>query len=289
VGVVLRDVAQLTEPRWRDAALAEGRPISLYVEVEDGLPVQGSPESLREAFTNLVFNAVDALPDGGRIHLSAHRRGADVEVAIADSGTGISPEVRERVFEPFFTTKGERGTGLGLSMVFGVVERHGGQIRLDTAPGQGTTFYLTFPAASERPPAAVPTRAGAVTRPLRILAVDDQPTMLILAQRMLAQDGHTVVVATSGEEALERLAAEPFDLVISDVGMGAGMNGWQLAQQVHGRFPGVRFALATGWGGELDPEQARTLGVEAIVAKPYRVDDLRRLVAGPSPPPGAAA
>src|SRR5262249_20406241 len=146
---------------------------------------------MREAFTNLVFNAVDALPAGGRIHLSAHRRGGDVEVAIADSGTGMSPEVRERVFEPFFTTKGERGTGLGLSMVFGVVERHGGRIRLDTAPGQGTTFYLTFPAASERRPETAPTQAGATTRPLRILAVDDQPSMLILVQRMLAQDGHT--------------------------------------------------------------------------------------------------
>jgi CheY-like chemotaxis protein len=99
---------------------------------------------------------------------------------------------------------------------------------------------------------------------------------------MLARDGHTVTTAASGEEALEHLAGGAFDLVISDVGMGAGINGWELGQQVRARFPGVRFALATGWGAQIDPAEARASGVEAVIAKPYRAADLQRLSIGAS-------
>ena len=142
---VVRDAAQLTAPRWRDAAQAEGRPISLHIEAEGHPTIQGSPARLRELMTNLIFNAVDALPTGGTIRLRVVAEDGQGIIEVTDSGVGMSAEVQARVFEPFFTTKGEGGTGLGLAMVFGIVEQHGGHIEVRSAPGDGTTFRITFP------------------------------------------------------------------------------------------------------------------------------------------------
>ncbi len=280
LGELLQEVAKLTAPRWRDAAQAQGRPIGLTVTTEGDTVIMGWPESLREALTNLVFNAVDALPHGGTIDLAARRVGQRVEVIVADSGIGMSAEVRAHLFEPFYSTKGAHGTGLGLAMVYGIVERHGGQIAVDSAPGQGTTFRLTFPAApaDAEDEAARPARRPA-TAPRRILAVDDEPALARMIALMLAPEGHSVVTATSAEEALERLAAERFDLVVSDLGLGAGMNGWDLAAEVQTRYPGMAFVLATGWGAQIDLEEARGRGVHAVLAKPYRVAEVRELIA----------
>jgi CheY-like chemotaxis protein len=231
--------------------------------------------------TNLIFNAVDALPSGGTIGLRvvADRDRAIVEVV--DSGLGMSAEVQARVFEPFFTTKGDAGTGLGLAMVFGIVEQHGGRIEVRSAPGQGTTIAMTFPRADVSAAAGPP--APTVERPpacaLSVLVVDDEPMITRAVARILKPAGHLVSVAASGEEALERLAEQTFDVVVSDMGMGAGMNGWELAEAVRGRWPSVRFLLATGWGAALDPVQARAKGVEAILAKPYRPSDLLEALA----------
>ncbi|HEY3107529.1 MAG TPA: ATP-binding protein, partial [Chloroflexota bacterium] len=281
VASVLREVAQLTAPRWRDAAQAEGRPISLHVEADGDTTIAASPASLREALTNLVFNAVDALPQGGLIRLSVRRRGDGVEVDVSDSGVGMSPEVQRRIFEPFFTTKGERGTGVGLSTVFAIVQRYGGKIEVQSAPGRGTTFRLRFPArvATEAASPAVEVSQPAV-KPLRVLAVDDEPGLGRIVELMLAREGHRVEVVQSGESAVACLEQGEFDLVISDIGMGAGMNGWELAAIVRQRWPEVRFLLATGWGAAIDPDEARQRGVEAVIAKPYRLADLRKAIAG---------
>jgi signal transduction histidine kinase len=144
-GAVLQDAARLTAPRWRDASQAEGRPIELEVDVEPGCALNGSPAALREAITNLIFNAVDALPGGGTIRLTAHIEGDQVVLEVRDSGTGISRDVQSRVFDPFFTTKGEHGTGLGLSIVKHVAQSHGGSIDVSSTPGKGSRFRLRLP------------------------------------------------------------------------------------------------------------------------------------------------
>jgi PAS domain S-box-containing protein len=278
LGSLLVEVAKLTAPRWRDAAQAEGRAIRLQVESDGITTVQGWPAGLREALMNLVFNAVDALPGGGAIRLAAHRRGRRVELEVADTGVGIPVAVQGRIFEPFFTTKGERGSGLGLAQVFGIVDRHGGSVAVDSAPGEGTIFRLSFPAAEPDQAGEAPPEAPRAARPLRILVVDDKPALTRMAALLLGQQGHTVVTANSGEAALEALAAGELDLVLSDVAMGAGMNGWELARRVRQGWPSVRFALATGWGAQIDPEEARAHGVAAVLAKPYRAGDLERVV-----------
>jgi diguanylate cyclase (GGDEF)-like protein/PAS domain S-box-containing protein len=287
LGQLLREVAELTAPRWRDASQADGRPISLRVQADPApLVISGWPAGLREALTNLVFNAVDALPRGGTIQLVARRMADHVVLEVVDSGVGMPPEIQARIFEPFFSTKGERGTGLGLAQVFGVVEQHGAQVAVESAPDHGTVFRLTFPAAPPRPLAARGLPAsptGTRARQLRILAVDDEPAMGSMVRRILRRDGHTVVTATSGEQALERLGDGVFDVVISDVGMGPGINGWELAAEVKRRWPALRLILATGWGAAIDPAEARTKGVDAVLAKPYQPADLQRLLAPPLP------
>jgi PAS domain S-box-containing protein len=277
LATIARETAQLTAPRWRDAAQAEGRPISLHVEAEDHPIIQGSPAQLRELMTNLIFNAVDAMPTGGTIRLQVLTENGQGIIEVADSGVGMSAEVQERVFEPFFTTKGEGGTGLGLAMVFGIVEQHRGQIDVRSAIGQGTTFRITLPLANEAVGdgvARVAASDGEPPHPLRVLVVDDEPMMTRAVARMLKPVGHAVTVAASGEEALDTLAGHPFDVVVSDMGMGAGMNGWELAEAVKRRWPDIRFLLATGWGAAIDPAEARARGVEAVLAKPYHPLDL---------------
>jgi signal transduction histidine kinase len=282
LGTVLRDAARLTAPHWRDAAQAEGRPISLQIEVAGNPIIQGSRAQLRELMTNLIFNAVDALPTGGAIRLKVVAEGGQGLIEVADSGVGMNAEVQARVFEPFFTTKGEAGTGLGLAMVFRIVEQHGGLIEVRSEPAAGTTFSITFPlveasAGAESPPKPAPQLEPPCA--LRILVVDDEPMMTKAVARMLKPSGHLVSVAGSGEEALEKLADQQFDVVVSDVGMGIGMNGWELAEEVKSRWPAVRFLLATGWGAALDPGEAWTRGVETVLSKPYQLSDLLQALA----------
>ena len=278
------EVVQLTAPRWRSRD--DGQPIVVWVEMQDAKPpvILGSAAAVREALTNLIFNAVDAMPAGGSIRLVVGERDGSAMVEVVDTGVGIPPEVQARLFEPFFTTKGERGTGLGLATVFGVVEGLGGRIEVDSTPGSGTTFRILLPLA---PSAATPTPA--VARPvanrsadraqLRILAVDDEPGITRAVARLLRPSGHVVRTAASGEQALEELEAEAFDVVISDLAMGPGLNGWELAEQVQQRWPRMRFVLATGWGASIDAAEAQAKGVSGVLAKPYRLEDLEQVLA----------
>jgi PAS domain S-box-containing protein len=281
IGNLVREVAALTAPRWRGDAQQAGRPISVVVEVIGETVVNGWASSLREALTNLVFNAIDALPHGGSIRLEAVQREQSVVVSVADTGVGIPESAMQHVFEPFFTTKGERGTGLGLAIVYGIVERHAGALTISSPPGQGTTVTITLPSASltQAPtPAHVQHRAP---KGLRILVVDDEPSITRMVAMMLTPYGHDVTTAASGEEALTYLDAtdRPFDLIVSDLGLGAGINGWELLDRVREIAPTTRFVLSTGWGAQIDPATVAARGGEGLLPKPY---DLLRILAGPA-------
>ncbi len=280
------EVAALTAPRWRDAAQAEGRPIVLTIACDADAVVEGWPGSLREALTNLIFNAVEAMPAGGCLDLRARRAEDKVLVEVADQGSGMTPEVQARIFEPFFTTKGDVGTGLGLSQVRAIVDRHGGSITVRSAPGDGTTVQISLPAAVARPVVPLAPRPETAAGPRRILVVDDEPSLARMARLMLERRGHMVEVTHTAEAAIERLALTPFDVVVSDMSLGQGMNGWALAARVRADWPAVRFVLATGWGAGIDPADARARGVAAVVAKPFTAEDLLAAI-GDEPAPGA--
>jgi two-component system, cell cycle sensor histidine kinase and response regulator CckA len=283
VTALLNDVALLTAPRWRDASQAEGRSITLNVNAEPGLVMLGSQPHLREMLTNLIFNAVDALPTGGTIRLLARAEGDQILIAVEDSGVGMPRDVQERVFEPFYTTKGERGTGLGLPLVLGIVKSHGGAIQVLSSPGHGTTFAMKFARAREEDAAgkAGPANATA-TRSLRILAVDDEPNIVRMLSLML--NDQQIVTATSGEEALRLISTalddqKPFDVLMTDIGLGRGMTGWELAERVRAIQPSLAVVLVSGWGASIDEADERRQWVHAIIAKPFRNAEIRRVLA----------
>jgi CheY-like chemotaxis protein len=203
-----------------------------------------------------------------------------VVIEVVDNGTGMPKDVQARVFDPFFTTKGEHGSGLGLPQVLAIIEKHGGTIELQSAPNRGTTFRMTFPPASPpvaRPPQPTEKPISRPKRCIRILVDEDEDQLARMARVVLTQHGHEVVVASSGEEALDILNQERFELVISDLGLGGGKNGWDLAEEVRDQWPHTRFVLVTGWGAAIDPKEAMTRGVHEVIAKPYRIDTLRQV------------
>ena len=268
LGAVARGAAELTRPRWRDAAQAAGRTVELRLELEPELFVAAQAAELREVLTNLIFNAVDAMSAGGTIVIRGQRDGPTVRLAVSDSGVGMSPDVCRRVFEPFFSTKREAGTGLGLAVSYGIVQRHGGQIAVESTPGEGTTFTIELPLADRRP-AAPPAAAGKGPTGRRILVVDDEPALASVLQRLLESEGHVVTPCTGGVEALERFDPVAHELVMTDLGM-ADLNGLQLAAALHARSPATPVILVTGWGNELDPDHPPP-GISRVLAKPYRL------------------
>src|ERR1051326_1967070 len=171
---LIQQAISLTQPRWETQSRGTGSPIHVVTDLGNIGFVSGDPASLREMLTNLIFNAVDAMPDGGTITVRTAGTEEAVRIEVADTGMGMSDEVRERCLEPFFTTKGKKGTGLGLAMVFGIVQRHNGTLDLESTVGKGTTFIFRFPTTAA-PPQETAKASEALSRPLKILVVDDQP------------------------------------------------------------------------------------------------------------------
>jgi signal transduction histidine kinase len=267
---LLEEAVPLTRPKWHDHALETGRAIKVELELQKLPPVCGNAAELREVITNLIFNAVDAMPMGGKITLRSQEVDGSVQIEVADTGSGMSEEVRLRCLEPFFSTKGEQGTGLGLSMSFGIIRRHEGTMEVRSAPGRGTTFRLLLPMhrraalASEETPATV-------VRPLRVLVVDDEPGARDVLAQYLRNDGHEVVTASSGVEAIGRVIAAKFDILLTDHGM-PGMNGFQLADAIRRVDAAKPIVLVTGF--EVPPEK-RPASVDCILKKPLERSELR--------------
>jgi CheY-like chemotaxis protein len=188
----------------------------------------------------------------------------------------MNRDVEARAFEPFFTTKGERGSGLGLAVVFRIAERHGGRMSISSSPGSGTTVTMELPARQLRDAGGGGPEHVDDPSSLHVLLVDDDPVFSQAAAFLMQREGHVVATAASGEEALAHLARQPVDVVVSDVVMGTGMNGWELARLVRDRWPTVRVVISSGLAAAVDAAEATARGVDAVLAKPYRVADIRR-------------
>ena len=272
------EVIDVTRSRWKDDAHAKGLRYEVVTDTVGTPTVTGDPSELREALTNLLFNALDAMPDGGRITLRTGVEGDRVFCAVTDTGIGMTDEVRQRVFDPFFTTKGERGTGLGLSVVYGIVTRHGGEIDVQSRPEEGSTFTIRLPLSQEVPAKPPDPPATAPPRGVKILIVDDEKDIRDVLMDLLVRDGHTVVDCADGESGLARFETEGFDLVITDLGMPR-TSGWDVARLVKARSPTTPVVMVTGWGDHFDRNEAEGRGVDAMVVKPFRWDELRAVVA----------
>jgi signal transduction histidine kinase len=267
----------LTRPRWKTEAIADGRTIQVTTEPGEIPCVAGDAAELREALTNLIFNAVDALPQGGKITVGTHREGDNVILKVRDTGTGMRKEVRQRCLEPFFTTKGQRGTGLGLSMVFGIVQRHGGTIDVESEFGRGTTFTLSLPAAGTASATSLDGLPSTSTS-LHVLVVDDEPILGQLVRGYLQDDLHTVETALSGSDALEKCRASHFDLVITDHVM-TGMTGEELAIAIKEMNPQVPVILLTGYADDSTRGEQGAKAIDLVLGKPVSRTALRQACA----------
>jgi signal transduction histidine kinase/CheY-like chemotaxis protein len=276
---LVEDVVELTRPRWQNELEARGVRVETVLELGSIPPVAADPPSLREVLVNLILNAIDALPAGGQVVLRTWATDAGVHCAVSDNGIGMSAEVRRRVFEPFFTTKGVKSTGLGLSVNYGIIQRHGGELTIDTEEGRGSTVTFRLPAVKHRPRPAPPPPEVQAPPPLCVLLIDDDPAVRSVVADMLAEDGHQVVQAAGGPEGLARLTGHaPVDLVLTDLGM-LGMNGWDVARAVRAASPSTVVGLITGWDERLGPKPSDPGQVDLIVRKPVTQETLRNVIA----------
>jgi signal transduction histidine kinase/ActR/RegA family two-component response regulator len=278
---LIKEVAVITAPRWKDQAQRKDIQIEWISKLGDIPLILGNPSELREVLTNIVFNAVDAMPEGGKLAVTTQPQSEDwVEVMISDSGIGMAEEIRKRIFDPFFTTKGVTSSGLGMSVSYGIIKRHGGEILVESELGKGTTFILHLPTGYGE---EAPKEEKEVMKPVkrirsaRILVIDDEDTVRDILSRMLKIKGHEVVVASDGEEGIERFKSGEFDLVFTDLGMPK-ISGWEVGKIIKGLNPKVPIAMITGWGMELNKEKMSESGIDLIVSKPFNFNQVVQLV-----------
>lgn len=279
-------VIEMAAPRWRDIPQGRGVMIEMKREFEPDLPKFAGVESeIREAMLNLIINAVDALPAGGVVTVRTRSAGVDgdlryVILEVSDTGVGMDEITRKRCLEPFFSTKGQRGTGLGLAMVYGIVERHGGKIEIKSQPGKGTSMCLLFPARAGDLPPEPGSGKEVPPGPFHILSVDDEPTVRELVAKMLRLDGHSVETADGGSSGVTafraaRAGGTPFEVVITDLGMPY-MDGREVAAIIKSESPDTPVIMLTGWGAFM--EKQRSEGIDGVLSKPPRLRDLRAML-----------
>ena len=288
VDQILTDASEITRPRWKNCAEAASIHITLDLQIHSNAMVMGDDSELREVLVNMVFNAIDAMPDGGTLTLGTETVSDSVVIRIADTGVGMYPEVRSKIFDPFFTTKGSAGLGLGLAVSFGIIRRHGGQIEVDSHYGQGTEFRITLPLASiarlntpnqnsDGNQSESTVKEEAKVEKTKVLVVDDEDFVRDLLKEILECENCEVQVAECGSSALELFHNNQFDCVFTDVGM-PGMSGWELAQAIRQSNSTIPIAVVTGWGESVGSTEQKAAGVNWVVPKPFTADRIIELV-----------
>ncbi len=275
LSVMVEEVVAMTRPLWQERA--KGGVVQLDESLAEGAFVKGIAGELREALLNLVQNALDAMPGGGTLRIRT-TKGEEISVAVSDTGTGMSAEVRERAFEPFFTTKGVNGTGLGLAEVYGIARRHRGRAEIESEMGKGTTVRLVFPASTNTVADEAP-KAPKRARPARrILLVEDHTDSREFMQALLETDGHKVESVKTVEEARDRLDRESgayLEVLVTDIGLPDG-SGWDLVAFARERRPALRIGVVTGW----EPRNEQDPACDFTLRKPVGAEDLLEQIAG---------
>jgi PAS domain S-box-containing protein len=275
---IIEQALEFTRVKWHDDARSKGVTISIEKEFSPLPPVCGNASELREVFVNLINNAVDALPRGGSIRVRTGAEAGQVVVIVEDTGVGMHKDIRDKIFDPFFTTKGVQATGLGMSVSYGIIGRHKGTITVDSIENRGTTCCLKFPAGAgtvkeQKQEVSLPQK----TRKARILVVEDEDEVRELLKDILTDGGHEVEFTSNGQNALERFQEKTFDLVFTDLGM-PGMSGWEVAAQVKQLRGEIPVALITGWEVKQKKQELKNKGVDVVIKKPFRVEEILGLV-----------
>ncbi|MFH1673578.1 MAG: response regulator [Pseudomonadota bacterium] len=285
---LIDDVIAITKPKWKDQRQEKGINVDLVSDIKEVPPVAGHPSEIREVLTNLFFNALDAMPYGGTLTIGTRHicewtdsdpeKEGIVEITVSDTGCGMSPEIRKRIFDPFFTTKDVNSSGLGLSVSYGIITRHGGEILVESKQGKGTTFIIRLPVALDaRERVEKKFETAKCMKRARILVIEDDIMVSDVLEEMLSSVGHDVITAPNGREGIERFKNSRFDMVFTDLGMPE-MSGWDVARFIKDTAPNMPIAMITGWGAEFDQKQLRDAGIDLVVAKPFSIDHIVHLV-----------
>lgn len=283
---LVEEIAGSARSRWSQQLTARGIVGEVRSEIGAVPPVSGDMAELRQVLTSMALNALDAMPEGGNLTFRTGRENGRVFCQVADTGVGMAEQIRLHVFDPFFTTKREKGKGFGLSGAYAIVDRHGGEITVESEPGKGTVFTVWLPLTVEaaeagpalaRPPAPLAPPAPKPAPGAKILVVDDSEEVREVLRELLSRHGYTVVTCPDGESGLVEMDTRAFDLAMVDLGL-PGISGLEVAHRLKQRWPTTRVALMTGYGDRMGPEDAHAKGVDFVLAKPFSLDQLRSVV-----------
>jgi len=269
INEIVSDAINFMKTKWKDEAEARGIVFQLTTNLGTLRPIAGNPSELREVFTNIILNALDAMPGGGTLHVETSMTPQHVEITFTDSGVGIREEWQERIFDPFFSTKGVVGQGLGLSVSYGIISRHQGTITVQSSPNKGSTFKVTLPLRAGNPQGEPdcpnPPNPG---NPCSILVIDDEEMIRETLKDMLTMLGHNPTTASGGQEGLALATERQFDVILTDLSM-PGMNGWQVAEVLSEQQVDIPVVMMTGWGVQIDPGQEELRGIRRVLPKPF--------------------
>lgn len=277
VSSLLNDAIEITRTRWQNEARLRGLEYDVILQAKSGQYTFGSASELREVFVNLIVNAVDAMPTGGKLIVDCVPNDGRLRLQFADNGTGMPEDVRQKIFDPFFSTKGAQGTGLGLSVSHSIIERHEGAISVASELGKGTVFTIDLPASEVKSEAAEVEAENIEMPSLSILVVDDEPAVRETLAEMLEVMGHRVLLAESGQNALQTLAGNDCDLVFTDLAM-PDMDGWETSRAIRQRWPEMNVVLVTGYGTGTVPPAGESNLVNGIIGKPFDFSQINQTI-----------
>ncbi|HVP07688.1 MAG TPA: response regulator [Candidatus Acidoferrum sp.] len=273
---VLRSYFDSQSRVWSELARQKYIQVQPYFELSEAV-VNASADDFETSLDKLIQNAVEFAPERSEVRVTLSGTSTHLLLGVSDTGPGIPDGIRAKVFYPFFTTKGVRGAGLGLAIVYGIVTRLGGKVTVESQPGSGTLFQISLGRLANEDEVTEITRKTRKTRELRVLVVDDDDQIRDILGDMLNLDGHIAVSCSDGYTALKSLESEPFDIMITDLGM-PGMSGLDLAAAAHQKHPQMPIAMITGWGAQLDHDEVAVKGIRAILPKPFHLKDVKALV-----------
>lgn len=268
---IIEEVVEITRPKWDVASKIRGILIEPIVDLQPDIFIMGDSSDIRNAFTNIIFNAIDAMPNGGVLSIKTQRTDGYVTVDFKDTGIGMTEETVERIFDPFFTTKGVLGNGLGMSEVYGIIKRHNGKIAVQSEVGVGTTIKLRFPAVRQKT-AVAPSDRLDLTVTFSIYIIDDEEYIIETLKDFLSDLGHHVTTNTDPEEALDEISKQHFDIVITDLGM-PGISGLELAEKIKALKPETQIVLISGWALNLKAKDIENR-IDFIINKPFSFEKI---------------
>ena len=278
VNSIIKDSIEITKPKWKDEAQRKGVPIEIVSTLEEIPPVSGNDSELRGVLTNMILNAIEAMPEGGKIEISTSKKRGGVIIQISDTGIGIAEEAKKKIFEPFYTTKPFTNTGLGLSMSYGIIKRFGGEIEVVSELGYGTTFTIILPVGEAEKEEAVSPQTIKQGRKARILVIDDEEVVRSVLSRTLANVNHQVTLAADGEKGVQLFQEGKYDMVLTDLGM-PGMSGWEVCRIIKKISPDTPVGMITGWGAEMSQSKMDEYGLDFLISKPFDLNRILNVVA----------